>query len=118
MIVGGGKKVLVTGSRDWTDAAKIKARLEELPPDTIVIAGGARGADEIARDAAMSLGMHCAEVKANWRSYKSDAGMLRNRVMLALEPDLVLAFPLAQSRGTLGCIAEAEKLDIPVEVIE
>lgn len=111
-------RVLVTGSREYTDRKKIESRLAQLPKDAIVIAGGARGADDIAREAAMLLGLHCAEVKANWRTFKDTAGPLRNRAMLSLEPDLVLAFPLADSRGTRGCIAEAEKLDIPVEVIE
>ena len=43
---------LFCGSRDWSDRESIRAEVEALPPDSIVIEGGACGADRIAREEA------------------------------------------------------------------
>lgn len=108
-------KVLVCGSRDWPDRDAINARVAELPLGSIVIQGGAKGADLMARHAAALANLHCAEVPAMWRNGRG-AGFARNRAMLDLGPDLVLAFQRAGSRGTQHTIDEARRRGIPVEV--
>lgn len=55
---------------------------------------------------------------ADWKRHGKAAGMIRNREMVALGADLCIAFPLPQSKGTFGCIREAEKAGIEVQVIE
>ena len=40
--------IVVSGSRDWTDREAILTRLRLYPPDTLVLHGGAAGADSIA----------------------------------------------------------------------
>jgi hypothetical protein len=96
--------------------ATIARRIEELPPDCIVIAGAADGADQLAMKAATLGGLHTAVVYAMWNRYGKSAGPRRNRAMLDLEPDRVIAFSLG-SRGTQDCIDEARRRGIPVEVV-
>lgn len=111
-------KVLVTGSRDWKNEAAIRQELEKLDPYTdIIIHGGCRGADMMADKIAKSLGIHTARVDALWKWYPHSAGPVRNSIMLDLEPDLVLAFPLPQSKGTRNMIQQAKVTGIPVKLV-
>ena len=111
-------KVLVTGSRKWTDFDTIYNRLAQLPKDTIIVEGGATGADTLARTAAYKLKLDRLCMKANWKMHGRSAGAIRNRTMLDLNPDLVLGFRLNQSSGTTDCLDEARKRGIPVEVVD
>lgn len=107
--------VLFCGSRDWTDSEQIDRRVSRLPVGSVVIQGGCRGADVMARHAAALANLHCAEMPAMWHKGRS-AGPARNRAMLDLQPDLVIAFQLDGSRGTQATIDEARRRGIPVEV--
>jgi YspA, cpYpsA-related SLOG family len=109
--------VLVTGSRDWKDGRTIVKRLLECPDGTTIIEGGASGADAIARHGATALGFKVMTVRANWSLGRS-AGPVRNRQMLDMKPDLVLAYRLHMSRGTTDCIEEAIKRGIPYELVD
>lgn len=112
-------KVLVCGDRYWSDAFRTELRLKKLPPGTVIIEGEARGADTIARDAALALGFEVRRFPADWKKYGRAAGPIRNREMLDQKPDLVIAFhsDLSKSRGTADTVREAKKRGIPVEVI-
>lgn len=107
--------VLVCGSRRWYDFNTIKLRLELLPEDTIIVHGGADGADSLAEKAAGQLGLHTAIVRPRWERYERRAGHIRNAAMLRLKPDRVIAFSLGTG-GTQGTIDAARKLGIDVEV--
>lgn len=112
--------VVVCGDRNWKDSTKIKQRLEQLPSGSTIIEGGARGADVMAGFIAKQLGFAALEITADWSQYGKTAGPMRNREMLDLKPDLVIAFHsnLAKSRGTADTVREARRRGIPVEVIE
>lgn len=107
--------VVVCGSRTWTDAQAVIDRVAALPPGTIIIEGGAKGADVMAWRAALAAGLHCAEMRPVWRN-GNGAGHARNRAMLDLRPDLVIAFQRDGSSGTQGTITEARRRGIAVEV--
>lgn len=116
-------KILVCGSRDWTDRAAIRDRLLEIieswplfADEPTVIHGDARGADKLAAEEATWLGFWVEAHPADWKKYGKAAGPIRNREMLDRKPDLVLAFQRDGSRGTQDTIDEARKRDIPVEV--
>lgn len=108
-------RVLVCGSRDWTDEDTIRSRLIGMHSDTVVIQGGASGADQMARDIARERGLHVAEVLPQWDRFGQRAGYLRNCAMLDLEPDRVIAFTTG-SKGTQLTIDEARRRGIRVEV--
>lgn len=114
--------MLICGDRNWTSPRAIALRMKTLPLDCVVITGGARGADKMAHDIAQASGRLTAECeisRAAWDRLGPKAGPIRNRLMLSLAPDLVLAFhaDLAHSKGTKDCVTAAEALGIPVEVI-
>jgi hypothetical protein len=112
-------RVLVCGSRDWTDRDAIASALTGLPGehyDIEVIHGGARGADLIADEEARALGFATCRYPADWQAHGRRAGILRNLQMLDDKPNIVLAFQVGGSRGTQHTIDEARRRGIPVEV--
>ncbi len=109
-------KVLVTGSRDWSDRAAIEAGFDAVSPE-LVVHGDAMGADSVAHAVATGRGIDVVRCPANWNGRGKAAGMHRNRLMFDLvQPDVVLAFPLPQSIGTRGMMRYAESKGCPVLV--
>jgi hypothetical protein len=66
--------VLVCGSRAWADRTTIERRLRGLAADTVVLHGGARGADRLAGTLAAELGLHSEVMPAQWDRYGRAAG--------------------------------------------
>jgi hypothetical protein len=117
-IADGGRVViaLFCGSRHWTDREEIADTIAMLPDATIVVEGGAPGADKIAREEAIKRGLHTATVRAHWGRLGAAAGPARNAAMLLLKPDVVFAFPFDDSRGTWGMVQLARDAGIEVRV--
>lgn len=106
-------RVLVCGGRNWHDLAATRSALDQLPHrPTIVIHGGARGADQLAGNWAVENGIHMARVDALWNEYGKSAGMRRNIVMLELRPDYCVAFP--GGNGTADMVGLCMRENIPV----
>ena len=84
-------RVLVCGSRDWTDQALIVRVLPDYGP-AVIVHGAARGADRLAGRVARALGWPVEEHPAAWMQYGRAAGHKRNLAMLATHPALVIAF--------------------------
>lgn len=105
-------RVLVTGSRYLRNDQLIDRVLSDLRP-TVIIHGGAEGADMLADAWAKARNIPVEVYPAEWTRFGKKAGMLRNRQMFkASKPDHVAAFPLPSSVGTWGMIRlvqEAQK---------
>lgn len=110
-------RVLVCGSRDWTDVGCIQAALRQLPAGSVIVHGAAPGADRLAAGVARVFGFSVDAFPANWSHHGKAAGYIRNLAMLDTGPDRVLAFQRNRSRGTQHTIDEARRRGIPVEVI-
>lgn len=112
-------KVLVCGDRNWANKGIIRKRLLELPSNVIIIEGGCNGADLIAREVALKIGLEVVEFPAAWKKYGEAAGPVRNIKMLNAQPHLVIAFHdnIKSSKGTKHTVTEARKRGIKVEVI-
>lgn len=124
-------RVLVTGSRDWSDGKTLYDALSYTyldwkrsgPPyseEFVVVHGAARGADTLAQAWVESVGSQDAYITAEsypaeWERYGAAAGHKRNKVMVDTGIDLCLAFPLGKSPGTRGCMRLAKKAGIPVK---
>ena len=120
------QRILVTGSRDWTDRETVARALfdawDELgrPSDAILVQGECHlgGADQIAAEVWRTQGYpvegHPAEMGPNGHVL----GPKRNAEMVALGADICLAFPLPSSRGTKNCMRLAREAGIPVKVYE
>lgn len=119
------KRVLVTGSRTWTNGAAIAGALSSLldlnEPITIVHGACKRGADDIAHRLANALGLGIERHPADWKTHGRGAGPIRNRDMVdSLDPatDLVLAFWDGKSPGTLNTIELARDRHVTVKVFK
>jgi predicted Rossmann-fold nucleotide-binding protein len=111
-------KVLVCGGRDFADHRWFSEVMEELwreAGELVVVHGGARGADSLARAFAARHGLPCLVYRAGWDRYGKRAGPLRNQRMLdEAKPDLVVAFP--GGRGTADTVARALRAGVPVRM--
>lgn len=112
-------RILITGSRHWSDKARIRrAILEHAVPPCTIVHGGCRGADTMAGEVAAELG-HAVEVHvADWDRFGHAAGPLRNIQMVEKGADVVLAFPSLMSKGTRQCIRVARAGGLRVIVHE
>lgn len=121
-------RVLITGSRDWTDQAVLWEALDHVylnecghPSVMRVVHGAARGADSLAQAwyedrLEMGWAVMIERHPALWNSFGRRAGILRNIEMVKLGADVCLAFPLGESKGTRHCMAQASSSGIPVRV--
>jgi hypothetical protein len=78
-------KVLVFGSRKWTARGPIERELRKLPEGTVVVHGGAAGADTIAGEVARELGFEVRRYPADWDRHGKAAGPIRNSEMITKE---------------------------------
>lgn len=126
-------RVLVCGSRDWSDPQLIHDILDQLSARyeqrLVVIEGAARGADHAAHTWSQANQLppdrhrcHPVDWDAARRDHPNDAwraGHDRNTRMLAENPRLILAFhqhlhPRLANGGTADTVLKARLLDLPV----
>lgn len=108
-------RVLICGGRDFIDVPKFNmAMMSSLRCQsiTMVVTGGAKGADTLAKKWADSYGIHCAVIDALWDVYNRSAGILRNTSMLSIQPDMCIAFP--GGTGTADMIRQCEQAGVTV----
>jgi hypothetical protein len=139
-------RILVTGSRSWTDTEAVGGALMECWHDAMqlgadgitVVHGDAPGADSIADLWAIGyrgLGVLREPVPAAWEDCATDcmpghrrnrrdgsgycptAGHRRNQLMVDRGAAVCLAFPLSTSAGTWDCARRAEAAGIWVRVV-
>lgn len=110
-------KIAIVGSRDFSDLAQVTSYVATLPPDSIVISGGARGVDQQAEEAARARGLQVIVHKPDWDKYGRMAGIVRNRLIVE-EADTLVAFWDGKSRGTKSSIDLANEKGIPVVIKE
>lgn len=111
--------ILCCGDRNWTNKERIREILQAYPLDTTVIEGEAKGADILSRQVAEEIGMTFIPVPANWDKYGKAAGPIRNKQMLDMKPDEVIAFhnDIKNSKGTKNCLMQAKQMGIKTIVI-
>ncbi|MBG0818721.1 DUF2493 domain-containing protein [Planomonospora sp. ID82291] len=121
-------RVLLTGSRWWTDKQLLWRVLDAIlavHPDMVVVHGacypspGKRGqrpersADWLAHLWCQERGVPEEPHPADWDTHGRAAGPIRNRHMVKLGADECVAFLHAGSRGSLGCALQAHNAGIP-----
>lgn len=112
------RRVLVTGSRTWTDLAAIEtALLEQIGPDgdlpTLIHGACPSGADRVASRIADRWGWDLEPHPADWAAHGKAAGFRRNAEMVAAGADVCLAFIRGGSRGASHCAGLAARAGIP-----
>ena len=107
-------KILVCGSRSFTDKYLVFATLAQYLPDVEIVTGMAQGPDLWGWQFAKKYDLPVYEYPAKWETYGKSAGFRRNEEMIKSGPDLVLAFWDGISRGTKHTITLAHKYNIPI----
>lgn len=103
--------VLVCGGRDYADKQAVYDVLDKYDP-TVVVAGGATGADSLAEDWAKSRQRAIIIFPAEWKKHGKAAGAMRNQRMLRAGPKLVIAFP--GGNGTADMVKRARAAGVEV----
>lgn len=111
-------RVLVCGGRRYNDPLTLGSWLGGIHKQrgiSMIIQGGAEGADRLARLWAQFADVPLRTFHAAWDTHGKAAGPIRNRTMIQEgKPDLVVAFP--GSNGTANMVAWARQAG--VEVLE
>ena len=113
-------RVLVCGSRDWSNVEIIAEHLRSLPSGTALIHGGCKGADLIAALIGAELGFEVVPFPADWGTHGKAAGPIRNQRMLDEgKPDLIIAFhnDISSSRGTADMLRRAERCGVQIKIV-
>ena len=118
--------VLVSGKRDFTDYEKFREimdkSLDGIKDEIVIVEGGARGTDYLARQYAIEKNYALKEIHALWDTHGKAAGPIRNSEMvkyLSSKADCKAAFFWdGKSRGTGDCYRKATKAGITCEVYE
>lgn len=104
----------VIGSRSFNNYEYLKNHLQFFDI-SLIISGGARGADSLARQYAMENGIPIKEFIPQWEIYGKSAGYIRNKEIV-LHADEVIAFWDGKSKGTQHSINIANEMGKPVTV--
>lgn len=109
-------RLLVCGGRSYSDREKLFWVLDALhaaTPVTLVIHGGANGADALAGAWAKERGIPVQVFDADWSSHGRAAGPIRNKAMLVEgKPNMVAAFP--GGAGTKNMVSQARAAGLGV----
>ena len=106
-------KLAIIGSRN-APAINIAQYIEHRPG--IVISGGAKGVDTLAREYAQNNGIEFLEFLPNYAKYGRCAPLKRNDE-IAAAADVCLAFWDGKSRGTAYTVKKFKELGKPVHII-
>ena len=125
--------ILVCGGRDYRDVDKLYCALDSVvdkhglwhpdypnncvSQDLLIVSGGARGADSLARDWAGERGGRTNEYLPNWNKYGLRAPSIRNEYIFEHEKvNLVQAFGYDANSEDL--VRRAQKARIEVRIIK
>lgn len=115
-------RLLVTGSREWTDMNAIVAEFAVVAQhegkDVVLVSGGcSSGADAMCELLAKEIGWEVEVHPADWKTEGKSAGFKRNGKMVELGADYCLAFIMNESAGASDTARKAKARRIPTRVI-
>lgn len=100
-------KLAVVGSRNFDNYPLLQYELDKIKP-SLIISGGAKGADELAEVYAFDRKIPTKIFYADWETLGKTAGFLRN-IKIVNECDFLIAFWDKESKGTKSSIDLAMK---------
>ncbi len=115
--------VLVSGKRDYDDYEHFSAIMDDYVAKYgkfIIVEGGAKGADALAKRYAIEHKMNFIEFPADWKKHGNAAGPIRNAQMVEFIKDrnsMAVFFWDGRSRGTKNCLSYARLMKIKCDVV-
>lgn len=114
--------LLVCGSREWRDRDVVDDALTDAVREwgvTLLVQGGARGVDQMAKEYAALVDLKYHTVPADWKKHGKAAGPIRNEKMLRQSnPDVCLAFSaIPITRGTLDMVTRCLRAGVPTYLV-
>jgi hypothetical protein len=110
-------RVIIAGSRGYKGSVKgVQKIINDSGFDvSVVLCGGARGADSTGLAWATTNNIPVEYYPANWDKFGRSAGVLRNKIMVE-SADALIAIWDGKSPGTKNCIAQAKDKKISIYV--
>jgi hypothetical protein len=110
-------RLLITGSRGWTDENAIVEQFRlvyaRYGSDVTLVSGACKdGADALCQKLATPAGWVVETHPADWKAFGKSAGFKRNAEMVELGADACLAFIKDASKGATNTAELAEKAGI------
>ena len=118
------ERVAIIGSRTYPSPDDVIAYVAALHPGTVIVSGGATGADTFAEEAAKRAGLDLTRHLPDVPKYGSPAAYFHRNKAIVDDCDRVVAFAAKDKRtkqitaGTQMTIDIARREGVPVEVIE
>ncbi len=110
-------RLAIVGSRNFTDPERLSRTVDKVQGDiTLIVSGGARGADTLAEYYAKKKSIPYLIFPADWDKHGKKAGILRNQDIVD-NADAMIAFLAPESKGTRDSIKRAQKKGIPVHIV-
>lgn len=103
------KRIGIVGSRDFFDYKLMKKIIDRYKGKiSIIVSGGASGADILAINYAKENNIKWKVHSADWNKYGRAAGFIRNELIVK-DSDGIIAFWDQKSRGTANTLDLAKK---------
>ena len=113
-------KWLICGGRFYRDEKQMFSCMEAIVNEhgrpSLIIHGGATGADTLAEKYANVTMIPTKVFPAEWTRLGRSAGFERNKEMILEEPDMVIAFP--GGGGTEHMLELAKRYNVPVTQVK
>lgn len=110
-------KIAVVGSRRFNNYDLLKQVLDKHGKASLIISGGAKGADTLGQRYAKENGLIMHIRYPDYRRYGRKAPLVRN-VLIALDCEEMIAFPMPNSSGTWHVIRKAKQFHKKVYIVE
>lgn len=105
-------RLAIVGSREFENydlVCEKVAKIQETQKIDLIVSGGAKGADTLAKKYAALNHIPLMEFKPDYERYGRGAPLQRNTLIVE-NSDLVLAFVAATSKGTWDTIRKARRM--------
>ena len=110
--------IAIVGGRDFSDYDLVEKTIFEelkLSDISLVVSGGARGADSLGEQFAKIYSIKTLIFKPDWKKFGKAAGHIRNRDIIE-NSDFVFAFWDGKSKGTANSINITKQLNKKIKV--
>lgn len=112
-------RLAIVGSREFENYDLVcveVAKIQKTKKINLIVSGGAKGADTLARKFAALNKIPLMEFLPDYKRYGRGAPLQRN-TLIVQNSDYVIAFVTPSSRGTLDTIKKAKQRGLTVKII-